>query len=39
MADGSVKFISEKVSPSVMKSTGTPDGGEAIESGVLRDPP
>jgi len=39
MADGSVKFISEKVSPAVMKALGTPDGGEAIESGVLRDPP
>jgi hypothetical protein len=38
MADGSVRFVSENVSPSVLKALATPDGGEPIAPGVLREP-
>jgi hypothetical protein len=38
MADGSVRFVSESVSPAVLRALATPDGGEAITPGVLRDP-
>jgi prepilin-type processing-associated H-X9-DG protein len=31
MADGSVRFVSEKVSSEVLRALGTPDGGEQID--------
>lgn len=38
MADGSVRFVSETVSPAVLRALGTPSGGEPVEPGVLREP-
>jgi hypothetical protein len=38
MADGSVRFVSESASPSVLRALATPDGHEAIAPGVLREP-
>ncbi|HEX4591236.1 MAG TPA: DUF1559 domain-containing protein [Gemmataceae bacterium] len=37
-ADGAVHFISDRVSPAVLKALATPDGGEEIDPGVLRAP-
>lgn len=31
MADGSVRFISERVNPEVMKALATPQGGETVD--------
>lgn len=38
MADGSVRFVSERVSPTVLKALATPDGGEAVDPSVLQNP-
>jgi hypothetical protein len=38
MADGSVRFVSESASPAVLRALATPDGGEPIAPGVLREP-
>lgn len=36
MADGSVRFVSERISPQVLRALSTPDGGEEIDVSVLR---
>jgi hypothetical protein len=36
MADGSVRFISEKVSPNVMRALATPNAGDEVDESVLR---
>jgi prepilin-type processing-associated H-X9-DG protein len=36
MADGSVRFISEKVSPSVMRALATPNAGDKADESVLQ---
>jgi len=38
MADGSVRFVSERVSPGVLKALATPDGGELVDPSVLQNP-
>jgi hypothetical protein len=38
MADGSVRFISEKVTPTVLEALATPDGGEEVDASVLGPP-
>jgi hypothetical protein len=38
MADGSVRFVSDRTSPAVLKALATPDGGEVIPPGALREP-
>ena len=38
MADGSVRFIRDDVSRDVLRALATPNGGEAIPSGVLQEP-
>jgi hypothetical protein len=38
MADGSVRFVSERASPAVLKALATPDGGEAVDESVLKSP-
>jgi hypothetical protein len=38
MADGSVRFVSERVSPSVLKALATTDRGEAIDETMLKSP-
>jgi len=38
MADGSVRFVSERVSPAVLKALATPDGGETVDRSVLQNP-
>src|SRR5260221_14749236 len=35
MADGSVRFINERVSPEVLRALATPDGGEPVDRAVL----
>jgi len=35
MADGSVRFVSDQISPEVLKALSTPAGGETIDEGVL----
>jgi hypothetical protein len=35
MADGSVRFVSERVSPAVLRALATPDGGEPVDLDVL----
>lgn len=34
MADGSVRFVSEKISPTVLKALSTPNGGEKLEEDI-----
>jgi hypothetical protein len=36
MADGSVRFVSEKVNEDVLKALSTPAGGDAVDDAVLR---
>jgi hypothetical protein len=38
MADGSVRFVSERVSPAVLKALATPDGSETVDPSVLQSP-
>ena len=38
MADGSVRFISERVSPEVLRALSTPNGGEDVDRSVLEEP-
>jgi DNA invertase Pin-like site-specific DNA recombinase len=38
LADGSVRFVSERTSPAVLRALATPDGGEPIDTGVLELP-
>ena len=38
MADGSVRFFSDRVSPAVLKALATPDGGEPIDESALGPP-
>ena len=38
MADGSVRFVSERVSPEVLRALATPDGGEIVDLSVLEQP-
>lgn len=35
MADGSVRFVSDRASPAVLKALATPDGGEAVDEPPL----
>lgn len=35
MADGSVRFVSERIHPDVLRTLGTPAGGEGIDASVL----
>ena len=35
MADGSVRFVSERISPEVLRALATPDGGETVDLSVL----
>ena len=37
MADGSVRFVSEKISPAVLKALATPNGGEEIDPAVFQE--
>jgi hypothetical protein len=37
MADGSVRSISERVSPEVLRALGTPNGGEEVDPAVLQE--
>jgi hypothetical protein len=36
MADGSVRFIGERVSPDVLRALSTPNGGEEVDERVLQ---
>jgi prepilin-type processing-associated H-X9-DG protein len=38
MVDGSVRFISERVSPAVLRALATPNGGESIDPDALDAP-
>jgi hypothetical protein len=38
MADGSVRFVNEGVSPTVLRALATPNGGEEVDPSVLEDP-
>jgi hypothetical protein len=38
MADGSVRFVSERVSPTALKALATPDGGESVDPSILQNP-
>jgi len=38
MADGSVRFISDRVSRDVLKALSTPNGGDDVDVGVLQPP-
>lgn len=38
MADASVRFVSENVTPSVLRALSTPAGGENVDSSVLEEP-
>jgi prepilin-type processing-associated H-X9-DG protein len=38
MADGSVRFISEKASPAVMRALATPNAGDKVDESVLENP-
>jgi prepilin-type processing-associated H-X9-DG protein len=38
MVDGSVHFISERVSPTVLQALATPNGGEKVDESVLLEP-
>jgi hypothetical protein len=35
LADGSVRFVSDKVSPAVLRALATPNGGEEVDASVL----
>jgi hypothetical protein len=35
MADGSVQFVNERISPAVLRSLATPDGGEPVDLNML----
>ncbi len=35
MADGSVRFVSERINPAVLEALATPDGGETVDTAAL----
>jgi hypothetical protein len=38
LADGSVRFVSERTGPTVLRALATPDGGEDVDASALRQP-